>query len=82
MSRLAALKNLVAGPLANAKAVSLPCLSFSNASANRSRQYAKNIYETEPAIAWSFTIGLAGVIPPFHLPVIHHPRRRTSVGGY
>lgn len=25
-------------------------------------QYARNIYETEPAIAWSFTIGLAGVL--------------------
>jgi hypothetical protein len=25
-------------------------------------QYAKNIYETEPAIAWSFTIGLAGAL--------------------
>jgi hypothetical protein len=60
MSRLAAVKNLIAGPLANAKAVRKLIPLFQSIVANSSLQYAKNIFETEPAIAWSFTIGLAG----------------------
>jgi hypothetical protein len=63
MSRLATLKNLLGGPLANAKAVRFYFLLHvdSDCITNFLLQYAKNLYETEPAIAWSFTIGLAGI---------------------
>jgi hypothetical protein len=59
MSRLTVIRNLVAGPLANVKAVCFPFLRV-YLHFDYLMQYARNIYETEPAIAWSFTIGLAG----------------------